>query len=190
MRSKIMQSKIMQSRMRSKGMINKEMRSKIMSNKTIHNRLVHGKLILIAVLLLSLFGCAYLGDKLLNPYSSEFQCPLADKGECIKLKDAYEKSLKQTAEQAAALKEINIREEAGGNPPQSQETRYQSEMFKKLAGLLSEPETPVIAAPKVMRVLFLPYKADGNVLMMPRFAYFFLDEPQWVLGGYLSKEVE
>lgn len=184
MRSKIMRSRIMRSRMRGKGMISKEM-----SNKAMPGRLVHGKLILIAALLLSLSGCAYLGDKLLNPYSSEFQCPLADKGECIKLKDAYEKSLRQTAEQAA-LKEINIREEAGGNPPQNQETRYQGEVFKKLAGLLSEPETPVIVAPKVMRVLFLPYKADGNVLMMPRFAYFFLDEPQWVLGGYLSKEVE
>ena len=175
--------------------------SKEMSNKAMPGRLVHGKLILIAALLLSLSGCAYLGDKLLNPYSSEFQCPLADKGECIKLKDAYEKSLRQGAEQKAeqeakqtaeqaALKEINIREEAGGNPPQDQETRYQGEVFKKLADLLSEPETPVIVAPKVMRVLFLPYKADGNVLMMPRFAYFFLDEPQWVLGGYLSKEVE
>jgi len=182
--------------MRGKGMI-----SKGMSNKAMPGRLVHGKLILIAVLLLSLSGCAVIGDRLLNPYSSEFQCPLADKGECIKLKDAYEKSLKQEAKQEAkqaaeqaaeqaALKEINIRGEAGGNPPQSQETRYQGEVFKKLAGLLSEPETPVIVAPKVMRVLFLPYKADGNVLMMPRFAYFFLDEPQWVLGGYLSKEVE
>ncbi len=174
--------------MRSKGMI-----SKGMNKKAMRGRLVHGKLILIAALLLSLSGCAAIGDRLLNPYSSEFQCPLADKGECIKLKDAYEKSLRQEAEQTAeqeALKEINIREEAGGNPPQSQETRYQGEVFKRLAGLLSEPETPVIVAPKVMRVLFLPYRADGNVLMMPRFAYFFLDEPQWVLGGYLSKEVE
>ncbi len=178
--------------MRSKGMI-----SKGMNKKAMRGRLIYGKLILIAALLLSLSGCAAIGDRLLNPYSSEFQCPLADKGECIKLKDAYEKSLRQEAEQEAkqtaeqeALKEINIREEAGGNPPQSQETRYQGEVFKRLAGLLSEPETPVIVAPKVMRVLFLPYRADGNVLMMPRFAYFFLDEPQWVLGGYLSKEVE
>jgi len=165
------------------------MSNKGMNKKAMRGRLIYGKLILIAALLLSLSGCAAIGDRLLNPYSSEFQCPLADKGECIKLKDAYEKSLRQEAEQEA-LKEINIREEAGENPPQSQETRYQGEVFKKLAGLLSEPETPVIVAPKVMRVLFLPYKADGNVLMMPRFAYFFLDEPQWVLGGYLSKEVE
>lgn len=180
--------------MRGEGMRSKGMSNKGMNKKAMPGRLVHGKLILIAALLLSLSGCAAIGDRLLNPYSSEFQCPLADKGECIKLKDAYEKSLRQeaeqTAEQAATLKEINIREEAGGNPPQSQETRYQGEVFKRLAGLLSEPETPVIVAPKVMRVLFLPYKADGNVLMMPRFAYFFLDEPQWVLGGYLSKEVE
>jgi len=178
------------------------MSNKGMNKKAMRGRLIYGKLILIAALLLSLSGCAAIGDRLLNPYSSEFQCPLADKGECIKLKDAYEKSLKQeaeqtaeqaakqTAEQAAMLKEINIRGEAGGNPPQSQETRYQGEVLKKLVGILSEPETPVIVAPKVMRVLFLPYKADGNVLMMPRFAYFFLDEPQWVLGGYLSKEVE
>ncbi len=185
MRSKIMRSKVMRS---------KVMRNKIISGKMLSAKMLSVKLILVVALFLFLSGCASIGDKLLNPYSSDFTCPLTDKGECIKLKDAYEKSLKQeaeqTAERMAALKEINVYEEAGGNPPQSQETRYRGEMFKKLADLLSEPETPVIVTPKVMRVLFLPYKADGNVLMMPRFAYFFLDEPQWVLGDYLYKEVE
>ena len=140
---------------------------------------------LFLLVLVSLTGCAFLGDKLLNPYSSDFQCPLTDKGECIKLKDAYEKSLKQET----PLKEVNIYKE-GEKTVQSQETHYQEEMLKKLATLLSEPQTPIIITPKVVRVLFLPYKADNNVLMMPRFAYFFLDEPQWTLGNYLMKEVE
>lgn len=135
--------------------------------------------------LVSLTGCAFIGDKLLNPYSSDFQCPLTDKGECIKLADAYEKSLKQDP----SLKEINIYKE-GEKPVQSQETRYQGEVFKKLTSLLTEPETPIIMTPKVVRVLFLPYKSDNNVLMMPRFAYFFLDEPQWTLGNYLMKGIE
>ncbi|MCX6262117.1 MAG: TraV family lipoprotein, partial [Bacteroidia bacterium] len=59
-------------------------------------------------------------------------------------------------------------------------------MFERLKGLLNEPETTLLMTPKVVRVLFLPYKSDGNILMMPRYAYFFLDEPQWVLGNYLN----
>lgn len=142
-------------------------------------------MVLLFFIFVSLTGCSFLGDKLLNPYSSDFQCPLTDKGECIKLQDAYEKSLKQESPQ----KEINISKE-GEKAAQNQETHYQGELLKKLTNLLSEPETPIITSPKVMRVLFLPYKADNNVLMMPRFAYFFLDEPQWTLGNYLMKGVD
>jgi conjugal transfer pilus assembly protein TraV len=142
--------------------------------------------IILAIMLtiFSLSGCiGYLGDKLLNPYASEFQCPVTDKGECIKLKDAYEKSLRQSNPGA----EINIYKE-GETKTQTQgsETQYQKAMFERLKGLLNEPETPLLMTPKVVRVLFLPYKSDGNILMMPRYAYFFLDEPQWVLGNYLN----
>lgn len=140
-------------------------------------------MLIIMLTIFSLSGCAYLGDKLLNPYASEFQCPVTDKGECIKLKDAYEKSLRQRTPEA----EINIYKE-GETKSQTQgsETQYQDAMYKKLKDMLNDPETPLLVTPKVVRVLFLPYQSDGNVLMMPRYAYFFLDEPQWVLGNYLN----
>ena len=55
-------------------------------------------------------------------------------------------------------------------------------MYKKLAGLLDEPKTPLIAPPKVMRVLLLPYKNDRD-LYMYRYAYFVVDDFRWVLDG-------
>ena len=156
------------------------------------------KIILIIILtIFPLSGCiGYLGDKLLNPYASEFQCPVTDKGECIKLKDAYEKSLRQSTPVA----EINIynagetnsqtQNNAGETKSQTQnsETQYQNALFERLKGLLNEPEIPFLVTPRVVRILFLPYKSDGNVLMMSRYAYFILDEPQWVLGNYLNQK--
>ncbi len=148
------------------------------------------RILSILTILFSLISCATIGDKLLNPYASDFQCPLADKGECIKLKDAYEKSIKDTA----SYKEINVFQEGGKSETSSDKTnqkniseiRYQQEVFKKIASLLAEPETPVAVFPKTVRVLFLPYVESENSLMLPRYAYFFLDEPRWVLENYLK----
>lgn len=143
------------------------------------------KSIVIIFLSLLIVSCSTIGDKLLNPYASGFQCPLTDKGECIKLKDAYEKSLKQDM----SYKEINISKE-GEKPVQGRETAYQEALHKKLTVLLTEPATPLLVSPKVVRVLFLPYKAGDNTLMMPRYVYFFFDEPQWMLENYLMEGVE
>jgi conjugal transfer pilus assembly protein TraV len=33
--------------------------------------------------------------------------------------------------------------------------------------------------------LLLPYRGDGGELFMPRYAYFFLERPEWILDGYL-----
>jgi conjugal transfer pilus assembly protein TraV len=68
------------------------------------------------------------------------------------------------------------------------EIAYQDELHKKLAGLLAQPTTPVVAPPSVMRVLMLPYKGDENELFMLRYVYIIVDGPKWVMGDYLFKE--
>ena len=70
----------------------------------------------------------------------------------------------------------------GGGLPTNGEKAYQEGVYKKLAGLLDEPKTPLIAPPKVMRVLLLPYKNDKD-LYMYRYAYFVVDDFRWVLDG-------
>jgi conjugal transfer pilus assembly protein TraV len=62
---------------------------------------------------------------------------------------------------------------------------YQTEVFKKLSGLLRDPVTPVIAPPVVMRVLILPYKGDENELYLNRYVLLLVDQPKWVMGDYL-----
>ena len=66
--------------------------------------------------------------------------------------------------------------------PTNNEKAYQEGVYKKLTGLLDEPKTPLIAPPKVMRVLLLPYKNDRD-LYMYRYAYFVVDDFRWVLDG-------
>ena len=64
---------------------------------------------------------------------------------------------------------------------------YQEEVYRKLTGLLREPVTPLVAPPRIMRVLLLPYKGEGGELFMPRYVYFMADDPRWILGGYLKE---
>ena len=57
-----------------------------------------------------------------------------------------------------------------------------------MAGLIQEPSTPVALPPKIIRALIFPYSDTGksNVLYMPRYLYFFVEErPKWIVGDYL-----
>jgi conjugal transfer pilus assembly protein TraV len=56
--------------------------------------------------------------------------------------------------------------------------------------MLKEPNTPLLAAPQVMRVLVLPYRGDQNELYMMRYVYLLTDDPKWVMGNYLIDSEE
>ncbi len=138
---------------------------------------------------LTLVGCGTMGNAL-NPYQSEFSCPLSDKGQCIGVPQAYDKATGKDPELAVNIprKKAQVLTPADpGTPTQTStaETAYEQASYQKLAGLLREPVTPVVAPPKVMRVLILPYKSGENDLYMARYAYFIVDDPRWVLGDYL-----
>jgi conjugal transfer pilus assembly protein TraV len=135
---------------------------------------------------LLLCGCS----AALNPYESSFNCPETEKGKCVSVAKAYDESLNPLVKPEAGEKEgecVDCGKETG--PATSGEEReYRDALFRRLAGLLKEPETPMVAPPQVMRVLLLPYRGESGELFMPRYAYFFLDSPRWILDGYLLEK--
>mgnify|MGYP003585287506 CR=1 FL=1 len=150
-------------------------------------------------------GCA-----LLNPYESSFSCPESYNGKCVSVQTAYSESsggiakAKNTAvdqshencgpesENPGACTESS--KESTGADLQSKEngalTKYRTALFDKFTGLLKEPVTPVVAPPKTMRVLLLPYTGQDNEFYMLRYVYFFVDEPRWLLGDSVSSGEE
>jgi conjugal transfer pilus assembly protein TraV len=142
------------------------------------------RLVLLFVLAILLTGCA----SVLNPYESDFQCPDTDRGKCVSVQDAYGESIQKNSS-TENKDEVKSEKPKEGNALESQDKKnndYQEALYRELAGLLKEPLTPIVAPPKVMRVLLLPYKGDSNELYMIRYVYFFVEEPKWILGDYLS----
>lgn len=170
-----------------------------------------------AALLFSAFflsGCAFL-----NPYESDFSCPEGNRGKCVSVQQAYEENgVVPSKTKADAAKEGHctskysdvdgaVSLETVCTDPQpattsapaatmvlNQEDRnynhYRSALFEKFNGLLKEPVTPVVAPPKAMRVLLLPYTGQENEFYMLRYVYFFVDEPRWILGDSVLEEEE
>ncbi len=136
------------------------------------------RLILAVLSVALLVSCSTVGNTI-NPYKSNFNCPYKESGKCISMTGAYDESRTekiQTTDPAKAAMLLASGEKA-----------YQEGVYKKLTGLLEEPKTPLIAPPKVMRVLLLPYKNDRD-LYMYRYAYFVVDDFRWVLDGNPAME--
>jgi len=168
--------------------------------------------ILIAFLCLCGCGAAF------NPYQEDFACPDYEKGKCIKVEGAYKESLQNKKNNALTAKEnqaacARCRKEAQNNsvsetasctacfasqssgwaihgliPPA--DAGYQKAVNQKLATMLKEPNTPLVAPPQVIRILVLPYQGDQNELYMMRYIYLLVEDAQWVLGRYLINSEE
>lgn len=136
------------------------------------------------ILMAALAACTTLGEAV-NPYKSNFICPYKESGRCVSVTGAYNESRMESglSSEGAAY--------SSASPPllhaAPSEKAYQDSVYKKLTGLLEEPQTPVIAPPKVMRVLLLPYKNEKD-LYMYRYAYFMVDDFRWVLQGNPAME--
>lgn len=148
-------------------------------------------------LVLLLFGCG----AAVNPYSSNFECPQAEKGKCIGVPEAYKESItiekisnktNATVTNLNDLKQlqVNVRDEFLLSPS---ERDYIENLYNVITKLLKDPQTPVITSPKIVRVLILPYQSkDGKNFYSARYVYVLVDEPKWVLQnilrGYPSAE--
>lgn len=117
------------------------------------------------LLLIALTGCG----AALNPYNENFRCQAPeDSGQCVDTKTAYEEA-------------TGLGQASGGKPPKAEESA-EAARLTRLAELLHEPQTPMIAPPRVLRVLILPYKGSGD-LFMARYAYLQVEPANWVLTG-------
>lgn len=134
-------------------------------------------LILVLFLSLALSGCA----AWINPYASDFSCPKTGDGKCVSVSTAYEESLN---------KEPRSGSPGSAGKPGDGVSAYEQEMFRKLAGMIKEPNAPLVKPPTVMRGLVLYYPGDENELYSHRYVYFFVDRPTFVLGDYLNTEIE
>lgn len=116
-------------------------------------------------------ACSAVGE-VVNPYKSRFNCPVGENGKCQTMSSAYNES-----------REVLYGNNQLASVDDSAANAYQNSVYKKLSSLVEEPDMPVIAPPKVMRVLLLPYQDSNKNLFMYRFAYFVVDDYSWVLGN-------
>jgi len=130
------------------------------------------------LLLVPLTGCG----AALNPYHENFNCQAkSDDGRCVDTPTAYK--------EATSITELAA---SGSQTPKTSppENDFQAIRLQRLAELLREPKAPLLEPPKVLRVLLLPYKGDGEELFMARYAYLKVDEAQWILTGGLEEKGE
>ena len=139
---------------------------------------------------ISVSGCSAL-----NPYQSEFTCPQKENGKCVSVDAAYDESLKKgkigKSSEAIAIPvpPTGEKEAVEASLPKG-DLLYREEVNRKLAGLLKEPVTPIVAPSQVVRVLLLPYRGDSGELFMSRYVYFIAEEPRWIIGDYLREGAE
>jgi len=122
------------------------------------------------LLLIFLTACGPLQETV-NPYNENFKCRARDDaGECIDTAMAYKKarypepSLGEDAESATGI------------------TRdIQDNRYRLVAGLLQEEKKPLLQPPKILRVLLLPYKGEGDELFMSRYVYVKIEDSKWIL---------
>lgn len=148
------------------------------------------------------------GCSILNPYDSEFPCKGGFPGKCTSVRDAHLESLagldggvKERLNpppcegedcQSRKFKDTEQQGVTGdrllrGPDQKTAEGAYKTSLYKRLDSLLQEPKMPVVAPPKVMRILMLPYKGQDGEFYMMRHLYFFVDEPRWVLGDNVEE---
>ncbi|MEN6317924.1 MAG: type IV conjugative transfer system lipoprotein TraV [Syntrophaceae bacterium] len=121
-----------------------------------------------------------------NPYKSEFDCPMRDKGQCVSVPEAYDESIIRTSQEATRHAQKKSDTSKTGDDREQQfdpKDIYQQEMAKKLTAYIRQPSTPFLAPPTVMRALILPYKASAKDLYSERHIYIIVDEPQWVMSA-------
>jgi type IV conjugative transfer system lipoprotein TraV len=131
---------------------------------------------IVSISLFVVFILCFTGCAVFNPYSDEFQCPNVDKGECISMQNAYEKSI--SSEQDNTDDESLQRDdectdcaETGKSTTDTQKEttknagyNYQKSLYNKMISLIQNSRSPMVAAPDVMRVLIMAYTGPGNIL--------------------------
>ena len=134
-------------------------------------------------------GCA----SLMNPYHGDFQCPKTVNGKCVSVDTAYEESIRNNGNtkgsgstEGIKSLEVELKDGRGNAVPGGSD--YEKALLARMKGLLNAPVTPMIETPQAYRILFLTYPGDSDELYMPRYVYFFIDKPRWILDNYLNSK--
>ncbi|MCS7215859.1 MAG: TraV family lipoprotein [Thermodesulfovibrio sp.] len=133
----------------------------------------------------SLVGCA----SIMNPYHEDFTCPVMESGKCVPIQQAYQESLSKG--HILSLDDKGNRKDVSQPEFSPLEDVYKDALFLKLSQLLKDPKTPILAPPKIVRIMILPYQdATGKEFYSARYVYTIVDEPQWILQNIKSLPVE
>lgn len=149
---------------------------------------------LAVVLILTMNGCS------LVPYEEDFACRKKDGfGKCISMHEAYDEAV-TGIERHPAMVPASEQEDDGGieskktaTPPASiggNYDRYIESYYKEIGAIVDRPITPMVKQARTIRTLVLPYSgaSQDNTLWMERYAYSIVDEPDFVMGQYLTKK--
>ncbi|MEM4134370.1 MAG: TraV family lipoprotein [Candidatus Micrarchaeia archaeon] len=136
-------------------------------------------LFLMFALMLFSYGCA----STLNPYSGDFTCPQTESGKCVSILEAYQESVGQ--KRGTILSESssanNTMMSNAVNEYSNYENLYSEALFDRLKQVLVNPKTPIIAPPKVIRIMVLPYTNGQKEFFDSRYIYLVVDDFHWVL---------
>lgn len=156
-----------------------------------------------------LTGCSTMGE-VFNPYDEDFMCPDVGYGKCATMDEAYKESYEAHAENEMVLTEQGAEVEKNTEEKEkcedgkcgegegtetapvktgpSPEYNYRNRLFNEMASVIEDSETPLLAPPKIGRVLVLNYSDSEDVFYSSRHIYFITKEPQWVLAPYEGLE--
>lgn len=113
-------------------------------------------------------ACAPMQDAV-NPYNENFKCQASgDDGKCIDTPSAYKEARYPVPEDTLT----NLTE-----------VEAQVDRYRMLSELLPEEKKPILQAPKIMRILLLPYKGENQELFMTRYAYVKIEDSDWILSN-------
>ena len=151
-----------------------------------------------------LSSCATVGS-LMSPYSERFSCKNSDHGQCIHPDAAYGDAVadrtsrsdpKVTRNRERAKPDdmsagTSRRSTRRGQTGTDAFTGYRDSVYRELQGLIEQPVTPMLRAPRTVRTLILPYadRQRRDRLYMPRYVYSIVDTPNWVVGDYLVQPI-
>jgi len=134
------------------------------------------KITTISLLLLAVFltvACAPMKDAI-NPYEENFKCRAKDdEGQCIDTPSAYQKARYPKMQE--------------GFDPDKFKNEAQDNRYKIIIDLLQEEKKPILRAPKILRVLLLPYEGENKELFMTRYAYLKIESSKWILTDLAEK---
>ena len=161
--------------------------------------------ILIVVIMGLLSGCS-----IVNPYESESLCGRTDYGRCMNLRQAYAESMQESdkgkgEEKTASgyVKKEYLYKKGGGRlldhgsrkrliyryipvkivkKKETEKEKYRKEKYRTLRELISKTEKPLVAPPKILKVLILPYSTGerSDTLNMQRVVFLKVEDSRWI----------